>query len=456
MLHKVSFSTQLYNETFSEYLERNETTHGDEILVDMTEPMGKLVSYLNIFHGHSVYDCKAYVTTTDERVLIAVFDIMGKFHDCYIIKHDSIKNIEIEKVFGGMQIAFEGEAQYGKVSIKMYAANKQFGTDLKKQAEHLHLFAENMKKIKENPKCFIHNTCRIPHAKGDVNAVKLSFVELTDKQRIRLINNRTLKDFSVETNNIDIIAGVYEANRDIVLVRYSWASPILTRDGMISGYMLLYGNKEYYIEEKSNWNDVNVNGLVNNSPFSNEVIEKMIHYYEEADNEYCDLKKNVVKRYEKEYTTNIHSFLKFYIEEIMMKHILFVDKATDNEIMAIGNFMSGMFDKIEKKDKAFIFYLNNEITLVRDKHSDFFLTCVCAGLPHGHEGWHNEVYLINMNGSMELKWYYMDAFGPNNYPADEDLGLLSRQEAAFQLYFGNVRAWRNEEKRKITSCSYIE
>lgn len=133
---------------------------------------------------------------------------------------------------------------------------------------------------------------------------------------------------------------------------------------------------------------------------------------------------------------------------------LVIEKAKDNEIEAIRNYMKIMIDKIDEKDKKSIFYLENEIILVRDVNSDFFLTRVCSGWPKGQEGWHNEVYLIHLNDTMNLKWVYEDAYGPTPYPSDEKIGLLHRQEAALCLYYGNVCAWRDFEKRKITSCSF--
>ena len=94
MRFKNVFCTQLYKDTFSKVLKEDEFTHGDEILVDMEEPDGDRISYIIMHHGHSISDCKAFVTTTDENVLIAVFDLWGKFYKCYIIKNDSIRNVE--------------------------------------------------------------------------------------------------------------------------------------------------------------------------------------------------------------------------------------------------------------------------------------------------------------------------------------------------------------------------
>ena len=136
MRFKNVFCTQLYKDTFSKVIKHDLFTHGDEILVDMEEPDGDRISYIIMHHGHSISDCKAFVTTTDENVLIAVFDLWGKFYKCYIIKNDSIKNVEVENVLGGKEIKFDGESQYGKISVKMAAVNsntqlyKQFGNSI--------------------------------------------------------------------------------------------------------------------------------------------------------------------------------------------------------------------------------------------------------------------------------------------------------------------------------------
>ena len=108
MRFKNVFCTQLYKDTFSKVLKQDEFTHGDEILVDMEEPDGDRISYIIMHHGHSISDCKAFVATTDENVLVAVFDLWGKFYKCYIIKNDSIKNVEVENVLGGKEINFDG------------------------------------------------------------------------------------------------------------------------------------------------------------------------------------------------------------------------------------------------------------------------------------------------------------------------------------------------------------
>ena len=190
MRFKNVFCTQLYKDTFSKVLKEDEFTHGDEILVDMEEPDGDRISYIIMHHGHSISDCKAFVTTTDENVLIAVFDLWGKFYKCYIIKNDSIKNVEAENVLGGKEIKFDGESQYGKISVKMAAVNRQFGTDLKFQREHLQLFAANLQRISENPKCFIQDKDQVNsnnNIDSDEISIDLSLVELTDTQRISFL-----------------------------------------------------------------------------------------------------------------------------------------------------------------------------------------------------------------------------------------------------------------------------
>lgn len=290
MRFKNVFCTQLYKDTFSKVLKEDEFTHGDEILVDMEEPDGDRISYIIMHHGHSISDCKAFVTTTDENVL------------------------------GGKEIKFDGESQYGKISVKMAAVNRQFGTDLKFQREHLQLFAANLQRISENPKCFIQDKDRVNsnnNIDSDEISIDLSLVELTDTQRRQLIGNRKFEDFNLESHNINIIYGVYEANRDIVLTLTSFTSTILIQDGGDYNYCILYKEKEYGVTYGFNWDDKKLNGIHNRTPFSQNVVESMVRYYEDSFHERSELEENVRKRFEKEYNMEIHDFLKFYIENVM-------------------------------------------------------------------------------------------------------------------------------------------
>lgn len=290
MRFKNVFCTQLYKDTFSKVLKEDEFTHGDEILVDMEEPDGDRISYIIMHHGHSISDCKAFVTTTDENVL------------------------------GGKEIKFDGESQYGKISVKMSVVNRQFGTDLKFQREHLQLFAANLQRISENPKCFIQDKDRVnsnDYIDSDEIGIDLSLVELTDTQRRQLIGNRKFEDFNLESHNINIIYGVYEANRDIVLTLTSFTSTILTQDGGDYNYCILYKEKEYGVTYGFNWDDKKLNGIHNRTPFCQNVVESMVRYYEDSFHERSELEENVRKRFEKEYNMEIHDFLKFYIENVM-------------------------------------------------------------------------------------------------------------------------------------------
>lgn len=290
MRFKNVFCTQLYKDTFSKVLKQDEFTHGDEILVDMEEPDGDRISYIIMHHGHSISDCKAFVATTDENVL------------------------------GGKEIKFDGESQYGKISVKMSAVNRQFGTDLKFQRKHLQLFATNLQRISENPKCFIQDKDRVNsnnNIDSDEISIDLSLVELTDTQRRQLIGNRKFEDFNLESHNINIIYGVYEANRDIVLTLTSFTSTILTQDGGDYNYCILYKEKEYGVTYGFNWDDKKLNGIHNRTPFCQNVVESMVRYYEDSFHERSELEENVRKRFEKEYNMEIHDFLKFYIENVM-------------------------------------------------------------------------------------------------------------------------------------------
>ena len=66
-----------------------------------------------------------------------------------------------------------------------------------------------------------------------------------------------------------------------------------------------------------NWDDKKLNGIHNRTPFSQNVVESMVRYYEDSFHERSELEENVRKRFEKEYNMEIHDFLKFYIENVM-------------------------------------------------------------------------------------------------------------------------------------------
>ena len=81
---------------------------------------------------------------------------------------------------------------------------------------------------------------------------------------------------------------------------------------------------------------------------------------------------------------------------------LIIDKATDKEKRIIREKMSCLLDKLDEKDKKKIYFDNDDINIVRDIASDFFLVRVCGGIPNGYEGWHNEVYELVF---IAKKWY---------------------------------------------------
>ena len=120
-----------------------ERTCEDEILADMEEPRGMKISLLPAKHAHHVTTCKAFATTTTTgRLLIAVFDLYGKFYECYHMQMMELQNVAVKKAFGGINISFYGNTQFGKLHMQMYIPNHQFGTDLKEQKNHSKLFAE--------------------------------------------------------------------------------------------------------------------------------------------------------------------------------------------------------------------------------------------------------------------------------------------------------------------------
>lgn len=58
---------------------------------------------------------------------------------------------------------------------------------------------------------------------------------------------------------------------------------------------------------------------------------------------------------------------------------LIIDKATDKEKRIIREKMSCLLDELDEKDKKKIYFDNDDINIVRDIASDFFLVRVCGG-----------------------------------------------------------------------------
>lgn len=142
---KNPFQVALYENTFKKYMDGDEYTQGDECLVDMDEPRGKKISHLPGRPAHPVSTCKAFVATTSKnQILIAVFDIYGKFYECYVMDMAGIRNLSVKKIFGGMVISFYGQTQFGRLKMEMNIPKRQFGTDLKLQKQHLEKLIQNL------------------------------------------------------------------------------------------------------------------------------------------------------------------------------------------------------------------------------------------------------------------------------------------------------------------------
>ncbi|MCM1295270.1 MAG: hypothetical protein NC311_06985 [Muribaculaceae bacterium] len=142
---KTPFKTETYQFIFSKFMVDGERTCGDEVLADMEEPRGAKISLLPAKHSHYVATCKAFAaTTTAGRLLVAVFDLYGKFHECYQMQLHELSNIMVKKAFGGMNFSFYGKTQHGGFIMKMYIPSHQFGTDLKEQKNHLKLFVDHI------------------------------------------------------------------------------------------------------------------------------------------------------------------------------------------------------------------------------------------------------------------------------------------------------------------------
>ena len=145
MEQKYAFNTAAYRTIFSKFMPDGERTREDEILADMEEPRGMKISLLPVKYTHHVTACKAFAaTTTAGRLLVAVFDLYGKFYECYHMQMKELQNVAVKKAFGGMNISFYGNTQFGRLNMQMYIPNHQFGTDLKEQKNHSKLFIQHL------------------------------------------------------------------------------------------------------------------------------------------------------------------------------------------------------------------------------------------------------------------------------------------------------------------------
>lgn len=142
---KNPFRTAVYQEVFQEILGTGGMTNQDECLAEMDEPMGRKISFLPGQAAHRTSQCKAFVTTTaDAALLVAVFDLYGKFYTCYKMKLCDMRNLVIKKVFGGVTLSFAGETQLGRATMRMYLPKHDFGSDLKEQKVHLQRLVSNL------------------------------------------------------------------------------------------------------------------------------------------------------------------------------------------------------------------------------------------------------------------------------------------------------------------------
>lgn len=140
------FSTQMYRDYFGRFLENGEVTRGDEVLVDMEEPMGEKITQIGIKHRFAM--CKAFVATTNMgRLLMVLFDDWGTFHKCYQIPLKKIRKLYFKKEFGGTAISFVIPTPQGDREIELRVLNRIMGTDLKEQKQHKELLIEHLNTI---------------------------------------------------------------------------------------------------------------------------------------------------------------------------------------------------------------------------------------------------------------------------------------------------------------------
>ncbi len=174
-VNKNPFQIATYKKIFSQYMQDGEQTQKDECLVDMDEPRGNKISLLPGHPAHRTTTCKAFVaTTTNARLLIAVLDLYGKFHECYEMKLEDISGLTIKKAFGGMNISFGGKTQFGFLRMEMYIAKHQFGTDLKEQKGHLQELVSNLQTS-------MSETAKKPEAAKQLEEVKQPMVRKSEK-----------------------------------------------------------------------------------------------------------------------------------------------------------------------------------------------------------------------------------------------------------------------------------
>lgn len=142
---KNPFQTATYKKIFQDVLEINEITNKDECLAEMDEPMGKKISVLPGHGAHRTSQCKAFVTTTtNDRLLVAIYNLYGEFYTCYQMKLCDMRNLVVKKAFGGVKISFGGKTQFGWTSMEMYIPKHDFGSDLNEQKYHLQCLIGNL------------------------------------------------------------------------------------------------------------------------------------------------------------------------------------------------------------------------------------------------------------------------------------------------------------------------
>lgn len=150
------FSTSAYKAAFAQVLLSDEYTMDDECMVDMNSVTGNRQMYFAGRRPLYTDKCKGFVATTNKnRLLVAEFDLMGKYHTCYVVDLTDIKELKIQKVFGAVNIRFSGVTQLGAVSFDLDIQKRLFGTDLKNQKEHLEHLIEHLNRrdaVQSEPK----------------------------------------------------------------------------------------------------------------------------------------------------------------------------------------------------------------------------------------------------------------------------------------------------------------
>lgn len=139
------FSTSAYRAAFAHILFPDEHITDDVCMVDMNSITGHRQMYAAGRHPIHTDKCKGFAATTNKgRLLVAEFDLYGRYHACYAVELGDIRSLKIQKAFGGVNISFSGTTRIGAVKFDLDIPKRLFGTDLKNQKQNLERLIEHL------------------------------------------------------------------------------------------------------------------------------------------------------------------------------------------------------------------------------------------------------------------------------------------------------------------------